>query len=62
MDTETRLICSAAQARDLMQQLEAAITKSRQNQEAAYARVVLEQMKDNGPWRLVIGVMPEEVV
>lgn len=60
METETRLVGSVEQAKDLIVQLQAAIKKQKETGEAAYARIVLEQMKDTGPWRLVIGVMPEE--
>jgi hypothetical protein len=60
MDTQTRLTASVEQAKDLIGQLEAAIKKATDTGEAAYARIILEQMQFDGPWRLTIGVMPPE--
>lgn len=54
--TETKLLATRKQAEKLIEALRDALRKTSESGETAYARVVLEQFSDPGPWRLVIGV------
>lgn len=56
MNTETKLMASVQQCDELIEELQRAKREARQGSTTSYARVVLEQMTDRGPWRLVIGV------
>ena len=54
--TETKLLASCKQAEKLIKALRDALRKTSETGETAYARVVLEQFSEPGPWQLVIGV------
>lgn len=61
MTTETSLCATIDQARELIEALKRAISESVDLQRTSQARVVLEQVNDQGPWRLIIHVLaPEE--
>ena len=59
MDSETRLAATNEQAKELIERLRQAVNKSNETGELAYADITIEQMKSTGPWRLVIGVLPD---
>ena len=58
MDTETKVIGSVDDIRQLISLLEKAVIMTEENDEMSWVRVVLEQCVHSGPWRLTIGVMP----
>ncbi len=60
MPTETKLLATISQATELIRELQQAIEDAQYKSEPCYARVVLEQIDCDGPWRLVIGVCREE--
>lgn len=59
MDTETRLIASVEQAKELIQKLQTAIREGERGN-IGWARITLEQVKHDGPWGLIIGVREPE--
>ena len=58
MDSQTKLLASVQQVRELIDMLENAIGNSHESGETEFVEIVLEQLAHNGPWRLVIGIDP----
>lgn len=58
MNSETKLVASSEQAKLLALKLQETIKASNDSGEMEYVSIILDQMQDNGPWRLVIGVRP----
>lgn len=59
MDTETKLLATIAQAKELRSKLDAAIHQAEAGS-LNWISVVMEQVKHDGPWRLVIGINSED--
>jgi hypothetical protein len=60
VDTETKLMATPEQCDELIKALQTAKRQAKENGEASYARVTLEQMSHTGPWRLIVGVFPPD--
>lgn len=59
MKTETHLLVSVAQARELAGKLQAAAANVRAAGGCEHVRQVLEQT-DGGPWRLILTIVDEQ--
>lgn len=59
MDTVTKLHATKTQAMELQYQLNKAI-KNAEGGVNGFVNIILEQAQDDGPWRLVIVITPDE--
>lgn len=59
MKTETLYLATIEQAMKLISSLQAAVSRA-MNEECGHARIVLEQVDDDGPWRIKITVIGDE--
>jgi hypothetical protein len=60
MDTETHLCLTTQQTKLLITELQSACKDANATQEIKHVRVVCEQAKHKGPWRLILTICPEE--
>lgn len=60
MDTETKLLATIQQARQLAGELNEAVARAQDGNETVFVSTLLEQLRYNGPWRLTIGIAPPD--